>query len=76
MVSYPDTDIDPALPMVRYNETEPVDLRTVLNAYLVSFADHDTWQVDEMGRSWVLWLEFPSDDHEQKSENEVKHGLQ
>ena len=76
MVSYPDTDIDPALPMVRYKETEPFDLRTVLNAYLVSFADRDTWQVDETSRSWVLWLEFPSDDHEQKSENEVKHDLQ
>ena len=76
MVSYSDTDIDPALPMVRYKETEPFDLRTVLNAYLVSFADRDTWQVDETSRSLVLWLEFPSDDHEQKSENEVKYGLQ
>ena len=43
---------------------------------LFFFEDNDTWQVDETGRSWVLWLEFPSDDHEQKSENEVKHGLQ
>lgn len=46
------------------------DIQGNLSINIQQCTDHDTWQVDETGRSWVLWLEFPSDDHEQKSENE------
>ena len=56
--------------------TESLDRITVLNLYHISVADRGTWQVDETGYSCVLWLNFPSDDPEQKSENEVKHDPQ
>lgn len=36
----------------------------------IVFADNQTWHVDDMGRSSVLWLDFRSDDSEQKSEVE------
>ena len=36
----------------------------------IVFADNQTWHVDDMGRSSVLWLDFRSDDSEQESQVE------
>lgn len=40
-------------------------------AYLISVADDRTWEVDEMGRSCVMWLDFRGDDRERKTGVEV-----
>ena len=39
--------------------------------YLMSVADDRTWEVDEMGRSCVMWLDFRGDDRERKTGVEV-----
>lgn len=39
--------------------------------YLISMADDRTWEVDEMGRSCVMWLDFRGDDRERKTNVEV-----
>ena len=36
----------------------------------IAFTDNQTWHVDDMGRSSVLWLDFRSDDSEQESQVE------
>ena len=42
-----------------------------LMVYLISVADDRTWEVDEMGRSCVMWLDFRGDDRERKTGVEV-----
>lgn len=39
--------------------------------YFISVADDRTWEVDEMGRSCVMWLDFRVDDRERKTGVEV-----
>ena len=39
--------------------------------YLISMADDRTWEVDEMGRSCVMWLDFRGDDRDRKTNVEV-----
>lgn len=39
--------------------------------YLISVADYQAWEVDEMGRSCVMWLDFRGDDRERKTNGEV-----
>lgn len=39
--------------------------------YLISMADDRTWEVDGMGRSCVMWLDFRGDDRERKTNVEV-----
>ena len=39
--------------------------------YLIFLTEDHTWEVDEMGRSCVLWLDFRADDHKRKTDVDV-----
>ncbi|XP_078380660.1 kinesin-like protein unc-104 isoform X2 [Oculina patagonica] len=58
--------LEQAVPIV----SESGDIQGNLSINIQQCTDVQTWDVDEMGRSCVLWLDFRGDDQERKSEVE------
>lgn len=48
--------------------SESGDIQGHLDISIKQCTDDHTWEVDEMGRSCVLWLDFRADDHERKTD--------